>query len=129
MEKTNSKAGMWIAFIVIAFLSYKCVFPSTETQEVPQVEYKNPIDSIAISLVRKTQTEKKGSQFVTAPLHGGVAVIADGHAGYWVNNKIVYATNGIAKNWSPGIEYSPPEIDQMKIISTIESYQETKIIR
>jgi hypothetical protein len=39
-------------------------------------------------------------------LEGGVAVKCFS-AAYWVNDGVVYAVNGRAKDWSPGIEWAP----------------------
>lgn len=67
-------------------------------------------DSGAIAKVRETQPDKIMVPGKTAPLHGGTVVFYDG-AVYWVNESVVYAVNGIAKNWSPSIDYAPENIN------------------
>lgn len=122
-EKIDKGGAIGCLFFIIlgGILFVSC---SPDEKETPAVSYKHQMDSNAIGLVRATQNAPKGEHFITAPLNGGVAVIADEYAGYWVKDKKVYATNGVASNWSVNIEYSPPEIDQMKIIKAIETHQE-----
>jgi hypothetical protein len=122
MEKINSKAGMWITFIVISFLVYKCLLPSQGIQqaEANQSEYQN--DSLAIRLVLETQKDQRAKKSITAPYRGGVAVLSENSASYWVYKNIVYSVNGIASNWSPSISYAPPAIEHNDIIKAIEAY-------
>ncbi len=53
--------------------------------------------------------------FKWADFDGGVAVLADGVAAYWVCGGKVYAANDIAKGWSPGIEGAPLGIDHKTV--------------
>ena len=54
--------------------------------------------------------------YVTADLDdGGVAVVINKAAGYWVKDGKVFAVNGIAKNFSPAIDYAPQEITWSKV--------------
>lgn len=108
--QSNKKMGCWfvIGIIIIAvFLT----------------DFSDKNDSHAVSLVQSTQTEPAAHKLRTAPFRGGVAVIANGTAGYWVFNDVVYATNGVAKGWSPDIKYSLPAIDQASIEEAITAYE------
>ena len=66
-----------------------------------------------VSSVKESMTETytSGRTYETAPLEGGTAVLVDGTAAYWVDGSRVYAANGFAKTWSPGISYAPTGID------------------
>jgi len=79
-------------------------------------------DSRAIALVRATQKSPKARESRTAPLSGGVAVLSDNQAGYWVKGGVVYATNGVAKSWSESVAYAPAEIDQAHIEKAISDH-------
>lgn len=65
-------------------------------------------ESSAISAVRKniTAVSSSGRTYLTGSLKRGTAVLVDHLAAYWVKNSQVYAANGFAKTWSPGISYS-----------------------
>jgi len=47
---------------------------------------------------------RRSSSFKTGPLAGGVAVLVNDRAAYWFYEGQVYAGNGVAKTWSPGIK-------------------------
>ncbi len=55
-------------------------------------------------------------EYEAAELEGGVAVLVNDFGAYWVRDGVVYAANGVAKTWSPALDYSPTGID----IDTIE---------
>ena len=61
----------------------------------------------AVSAVKRSMTavSSSGRSYRTGPLEGGTAVLV-GDAAYWVKSGVVYAANGIAKTWSPGISYA-----------------------
>jgi len=50
------------------------------------------------------------SQIEAGPLDGGIAVMVDTNGAYWVHEGTVYAANGQAKAWSPGLSSSPDGI-------------------
>ncbi len=61
----------------------------------------------AIEKVKFTITASlKHRNFKSGPLEGGTAVLVNGLGAYWVNSDTVYAANGFAKTWSPGITYA-----------------------
>ncbi|WP_229591931.1 hypothetical protein [Pseudodesulfovibrio sediminis] len=49
------------------------------------------------------------------PLYGGSAILVNNEAGYWIKDKHIYACNGTAMSLSPGIQHSPPSVDQAAI--------------
>ncbi len=55
-------------------------------------------------------------EYKAGPLKGGVAVLVNNNGAYWVKDGVVYAANGFAKTWSPGVDYAPTGID----IGTVE---------
>ena len=75
-------------------------------------ESSSSSDSSAVSAVKRSMTavSSSGRSYRTGSLEGGTAVLV-GDAAYWVRSGVVYAANGIAKTWSPGISYaSSPSI-------------------
>jgi len=71
-------------------------------------------ESSAISAVRKSVTavSSSGRTYLTGSLKEGTGVLVDDLAAYWIENGQVYAANGFAKAWSPGISYATdPDIN------------------
>jgi len=64
-------------------------------------------ESSAVSAVKRSMTavSSSGRSYRTGSLEGGEAVLV-GDAAYWVKGGVVYAANGIAKTWSPGVSYA-----------------------
>ena len=78
------------------------------------------VEGPALSAVLETIPQGQAHTWETGQLNDGVAVVVNGTAGYWVKDGTVYATNGIAKNWSSGIEYSPAEISQSNVEAAVQ---------
>ena len=56
----------------------------------------------------------------TGRLRGGIAVLVDGQAAYWVDQAgRVHAANGFAKTWSPQIDYAPAGVDIESVTTAV----------
>ncbi len=117
---------------VIIGLGLTLIDNEPEATTAPPTAEAKPIkktihgDSAAIAKVRATKKGKKGMKFRTAPFEEGVAVIADNAGGYWVDDKgEVFATNGIAKEWSPKVNWSREGVDYMSTEKIIGSRYST----
>ncbi len=104
--KPEDAKSMMIMAVVLLCVGIWMAAPSDE-----------PSQGGAITDVLMTIPDSDSSvhDFVTGDLQGGVAVVINKSAGYWVKDGKVFAVNGIAANMSPGIEYAPQEIDWAKV--------------
>jgi len=103
-----------LAFLLITFLmSYfedGCYGPRPVSS--PPVSSNDPAESVGelpvVEAVKRSMTavSPAGRNYRSGLLHGGTAVLVDDYAAYWVYDGVVYAANGAAKMWSPGIEYA-----------------------
>ncbi|WP_257274259.1 hypothetical protein [Endozoicomonas sp. SESOKO4] len=75
------------------------------------------VEGPALTAVLDTIPQGQAHTWVTGQVDGGVAVVVNGSAGYWVKDGEVFAANGIARNMSPGVEFAPSGIDWKKIAS------------
>ncbi len=70
----------------------------------------------ASNRVRETLVETvMPFKWAEAPLAGGTAVVLNDTAAYWVREGVVYACDGNARAWSPGVPDAPPEIDLLAV--------------
>ena len=65
-------------------------------------------------------SETSVHNYLTGDLAGGVAVVVNKSAGYWVKDGNVYSVNGIASNLAPAISQAPEEITWLKIVETVK---------
>ena len=73
--------------------------------------------SITFSYIDKDKIQSKA-----VPLEGGIAVLLDDIAAYWVKDEVVYAANGMAKMYSREIKYVPnAEIDYAIVNEKIDN--------
>lgn len=50
-------------------------------------------------------------RFEEVDVRGGRAVLLNNLGAYWVKDGVVYALNGLAKSYSPSVEYGPVGLD------------------
>jgi len=62
----------------------------------------------SLSLVKQTITKTNitNRKIETVNIEGGTGVLIDDLGAYWVKDGVAYAVNGMAKSWSPSIEYA-----------------------
>jgi hypothetical protein len=72
--------------------------------------------SITFSYIEKDKIQSKA-----VPLEGGIAVLLDDRAAYWVKDDVVYAANGEAKMYSRGIKYAPMEISYQEVKEAVDN--------
>jgi len=63
--------------------------------------------------------EFKEYKFEEAPLQGGTGVLLNGLGAYWVKDGIVYALNGLAASYSPGVSYGPPGLGKLELLEAL----------
>lgn len=130
--RKSSKVKPWLSVtiavigVLIALFGYglKSAIDQKEQQSIAEVEplemavdHRQAIASVGLTLRGQNIPDLN---YKAGDLQGGVAVVAKGTAGYWVKDGVVYAVNGIAKNWSPGIEFSPAEITWSKVEEVVQ---------
>ena len=76
----------------------------------------------AIAAVKQTfRAGQRYERIRTAPFRGGVAVLVDKDAAYWVGDGKVHAANSTASIWSPGLPWSPTGIHLISIQKAIRA--------
>jgi len=119
---TNSSRGVismkkWIGTLITLtalFMMVPGCSNQSGTESVTSSQSRSAsVTSDAVSAVKSTMsaTSPSGRTYQSASLQGGIAVLVDSLAAYWVKDNQVYAANGFAKTWSPVVPYSPAGID------------------
>lgn len=73
--------------------------------------YDDKIDAVQKTMIALSWDNVLANDYEVGDLEDGVAVLVNVMAAYWVKDDVVYAANGIAKTWSPNLDYSPVGID------------------
>ena len=97
-----------VAVVVISHLSYT---PEDEA-----------VFDVKVSMTAPAAKSKiAGFKYETALYRGGVAVLVQGMAAYWVKDDVVYVANGHAMAWSPNARKAPVGIGFSEIKGAVES--------
>ena len=112
VKPEQAKVVMGGALVLLAFSGWMAEPPVTEKpvgSSAAVVESSSDVTSgEAVTEVLMTIPDRKSSvhKYTTGELNGGMAVVVNDTAGYWVKDGKAFAVNGTAKNMSPGIQYS-----------------------
>lgn len=81
-----------------------------------------PGELVKRTLKLELKARVKTYRFEDAPLDGGIAVLLNDSAAYWIREgsgrrtaPTVYALNELARSYSPGIEWGPPDLTLAKV--------------
>lgn len=77
-------------------------------------------DAITRVVQSMTVPRSDPKKIQAADLLGGVAVLVDFNAAYWVKDGVVRAANGWAKTWSPALKYTGNDIHIKTVEAAIE---------
>lgn len=82
-----------------------------------QSDQYNAAESDSVQAVRKVleNTRHPSQEFQEVAIRGGVAVLVDDLGAFWVKDGRVYALNGLAKSFVPGLSYGPPGLSKSDV--------------
>ena len=94
------KELLMAAFVGLLLFNY---FKSGSSSEPDK-----PRDSAAVSAVKLAiGLNANVDEFKECPIRGGVGVLVDDMAVYWVMNGVAHTANGFAMTWSPSAPKAP----------------------